>query len=186
MTTAPDSAISQAIAALNQGQIIAYPTEHVFGLGVDAKNECAVKKLCALKQRPLSKGLISVCADWRIIEHWLQPLSEKHIAQMQASWPGPVTWLLPANEKAPPWLTGSHKSIALRVSAHPVVARLCQRFGGAIVSTSANPASLAAAKTAAEVAHYFADLSVIIDQAVGDSEKPSRIIDLLSGKILRT
>src|SRR5699024_9004810 len=107
-------------------------------------NPGAVLKLLAAKNRDIAKGLIIV-ADR---PEWLASFAASSDSAWQracATWPGPTTWLLPANPATPDWLTGAHDQIALRVTAHPVAAALCRAFGGALVSTSANVSNKPAA-----------------------------------------
>ena len=82
-------------------------------------------------------------------------------------------------------ISGAHSSVALRVSAHPVVRALCQQFGGPLVSTSANPQNLAPATTQLRARGYFGDAVHYAPGAVGKQRNPSQIKDLLSDKVLR-
>jgi L-threonylcarbamoyladenylate synthase len=101
------------------------------------------------------------------------------------TWPGPVTWLLPASTHTPPWIKGAHDTIAVRVTAHPVAKALCEAFGGAIVSTSANLGGEPPAKTAEEVKKIFDEDVYIVTGAVGDLPKPTDIRDGLTGELIR-
>ena len=94
------------------------------------------------------------------------------------------------NENVPPWVSGSHDSIALRVSDHPVVKKLCEAFGGAIVSTSANPVKRKSAKTQLEIYRYFSEQInrkelFIVPGSLGDNGSPSLIKSLATGEIVR-
>ena len=128
--------ISQAVAALRQQQVIAYPTEAVFGLGCDPLAEAAVMKLLAIKQRPVEKGLILVAANFEQLKDYidLDKLSAERLSEIEATWPGPYTWVMPSKPTVPKWLTGQFDSIAVRVSAHPSVQALCVEFNGPITS----------------------------------------------------
>ena len=120
--------IVDAIAILERGGVIAYPTEGVWGLGCDPLDEAAVLRLLALKQRRVDKGLILVAASVAQLDglvDW-QALGAATRDEVLASWPGPHTWIVPATTRVPHWISGAHDSIAVRVSAHPVVARLCR------------------------------------------------------------
>ena len=147
------TSIEECIAALRTGGVIAYPTEGVWGLGCDPRDEAATLRLLALKQREVGKGLILIAAD----EAQLAPfvamgaLASDQRDAVRASWPGPNTWIVPASADAPAWITGDHDGIAVRVSAHPVVIALCDAFGGALVSTSANIATLSSPRTREEL-----------------------------------
>jgi L-threonylcarbamoyladenylate synthase len=106
--------------------------------------------------------------------------------QVLSTWPGPVTWVLPARPEVPNWLRGNHKTIAVRVSNHEVVRRLCEMTGGALVSTSANPANRPPARSALKVRDYFGQsLDYILQASIGSDRRPTEIRDAHSGKILR-
>ena len=138
----PATTIALATRCLQDGGVIAYPTEAVWGLGCDPRNEAAVLRLLALKQREVDKGLILIAASEAQLASYadFDALDPVQRAAVRANWPGPHTWIVPASTQAPPWITGEQTGIAVRVSAHPTVIALCQAFGGALVSTSANRA----------------------------------------------
>lgn len=176
----------QAARQLHAGGVIAYPTEAVYGLGCDPANEQAVRHLLALKQRSPDAGLILIADRFEYFRPFIGEVDEAMVQPAMESWPGPVTWLFPRAASVPDWLAGKHPAIALRLSAHPVCRTLCREFGGAIVSTSANPTTRPAPKTAAEVADYFPEgLAGIVEGEVGGRELPSEIRDLISGQLIR-
>jgi L-threonylcarbamoyladenylate synthase len=178
--------IQRAAESLMQGGVIAYPTEAVWGLGAAPDNEHAVLKILALKNRAEEKGLILVAADIEQFEPYLQGLSAEQRQPLTETWPGPNTWLVPHNGTAPDYIRGRFNSVALRVSAHPVVAGLCRAFGGPIVSTSANPQGMQPARQAFQVQRYFrGQLDDVAPGCVGKSANPTQIRDLLTGEILR-
>ena len=179
--------IKRAAELLWQGEVIAYPTEAVWGLGCAAHDEQAVYKLLALKKRDVEKGLILIADDITRFDDLLAPLTRAQCDQVKATWPGPVTWLIPdVEQQLPSWIKGQHSTVALRVSAHPLVQGLCKAYGGAIVSTSANPQGMQPAKEGWQVRRYFGDsLDFITPGIVGGNSKPSEIRDLESGAIIR-
>ncbi len=178
--------IQRAAESLWQGGVIAYPTEAVWGLGCAPDNEHAVLKLLTLKNRQQEKGLILVAADIEQFQPYLHGLSAAQQKTLVDSWPGPNTWLVPDNGMAPDYIRGRFDSVALRVSAHPVVAGLCRAFGGPIVSTSANPQGMQPARQAFQVQRYFkGQLDDVTPGCVGKSVKPTQIRDLVSGDVLR-
>jgi len=140
--TAPLLSIPEAATALQTGGVIAYPTEAVWGLGCDPRDETAVLRLLAIKQRTVDKGLILIASQYEQLRPFLDitAVPTERLAEVLASWPGPHTWVIPAAIGAPRWITGAHASIAVRISAHPLVIELCNAYGGALVSTSANRA----------------------------------------------
>ncbi|WP_127478711.1 L-threonylcarbamoyladenylate synthase [Sulfurivermis fontis] len=178
--------LREAVRALRRGGLIAYPTEAVYGLGCDPRNADAVRRLLELKQRPMDKGLILVAADFAQLQPYLLPLADTLARQVSASWPGPVTWLLPVPSQVPVWLRGRHDSLAVRVSAHPVVRALCAAFGGPIVSTSANPAGQRPARDPLTVQRMFAGhVDCILHAPLGGLERPTEIRDGRTGRIVR-
>lgn len=171
---------------MRAGGVCAYPTEAVWGLGCDPFNLSAVSRILALKQRSVSKGLILVAADIQQFEPYLSELSTQQYQLLLGSWPGPNTWLVPHNGMSAPWVHGDFSSVALRVSAHPIVVGLCRAFGGPIVSTSANPQGLNPAISAMDVNRYFNGLlDGIAPGSVDSAAQPSIIRDLETGVIVR-
>lgn len=178
--------VNQAARVLRDGGIIAYPTESVFGLGCDPFNPIAVHRLLAIKQRPLSKGLILVAAHPQQFAALIQTPTLEQTRMMASHWPGPTTLVMPASDKAPDWLTGGFSSLALRVSDHPQVRALCERFGGPIVSTSANFSGARPARSRAEVLHRMGgEIDYVLPGNVGGLANPTQIIDASTGAILR-
>lgn len=171
-------------AHLQRGGVIAYPTESCYGLGCDPRKRRAVQKILRLKHRSWRKGLILVAANLAQARHFIQPLSDAQRATVNKHWPGPYTFLLPAAKRAPRLLIGKHSSLALRVSAHPLVAQLTQAFGP-LVSTSANVAGAKPLTRYADVVGAFGTEAWVLPGRVGKRKTPSVIIDLQSGKKLR-
>jgi L-threonylcarbamoyladenylate synthase len=168
------------------GGLIAYPTEAVFGLGCAPRDGEAVRRLLALKARPECKGLILIAAEWSQLEPYVVSLNRGRMAAIRATWPGPVTWVLPARRETPNWLTGDHETLAVRITAHPLAAALCQRCGGALVSTSANRAARPPARTALAVRLALdGGLDYILSGPCGGAVRPSSIRDGLTGAVLR-
>lgn len=172
---------------LRSGGVLAYPTEGVYGLGCDPGNRDAVFEILHLKRRPVEKGLILVAADWAQLAPYLSPdLPDAARRRMQATWPGPHTWVAPASDPVPGWLTGYRTDLAVRVSAHPLVAALCRAFGGPLVSTSANPAGRPPATTALRARAYFPGrLDAVVSGALGGARGATPIRDALTGRSIR-
>ena len=178
----------RAAALLRAGGVIAYPTEGVWGIGCDPRDEAAVRRLLAIKQREVAKGLILVAADERQLAGYIamQALDASGRDAVRASWPGPHTWIVPASPDAPCWITGAHEGIAVRVSAHPQVVALCNAFDGAIVSTSANFASEPAARTRADLdPRIVAGVDAVLAGETGGLAHATTIRDARSGARLR-
>jgi L-threonylcarbamoyladenylate synthase len=180
--------LQTALETLHAGGIIAYPTEAVWGLGCDPFDPLAVEKILRLKQRPVEKGLIVVAGDISQVAELVAPLSAGEKQQLLDSWPGPTTWLLPDPEQIfPGWIRGTFSSVAVRVSAHPQVRQLCLAYGGPLVSTSANPATMAPARSQLGVIRWFGrQVDYVLPGRLGTNAKPSVIRDLRSGSIIRS
>ena len=182
------ASLANVVAALHRGGVIAYPTEGVWGLGCDPHDEAAVMRLLALKQRDVAKGLILIASSEAQLAPFIDTasLGGSQLAEVRASWPGPNTWIMPASKDAPSWITGAHDGIAVRVTAHPLVRALCDGFGGALVSTSANIASEPSPRTRAEIdPRIVAGVDAVTDGETLGRAQPSTIRDARSGAVLR-
>jgi L-threonylcarbamoyladenylate synthase len=187
MIKAPLS-IPEAAIALQTGGVIAYPTEAVWGLGCDPRDENAVLRLLAIKQRAVDKGLILIAAQYEQLRPFLDitAVPTERLAEVLASWPGPHTWVLPAASAAPRWITGAHAGIAVRISAHPPVIELCNAYGGALVSTSANRAGQPAALVRETLdPRVLEGLDGLIAGETGGLGAPTAIRDALTGVVIR-
>lgn len=178
--------VQQAAEILKQGGVIAYPTEAVFGLGCDPMNENALQRILKLKGRDAAKGLILIAASFSQLQPYIGELEQDVKKEILDSWPGPVTWIVPAKATVSHSLRGVHTTVAIRVTNHPLVQELCNCFGGALVSTSANPTGQEPARTTEEVKKYFQDnLDYILEGVTGGLDMPTEIRDALSKKIIR-
>lgn len=178
--------ISDARLRIQRGEVIAYPTEAVYGLGCDPLNQQAVERLLELKQRPQSKGLILIAAEIKALEKFCKLKHQAWSDRILASWEytnQAVTWVIPKTEVCPNWISGDHDTVAVRLSHHPIVQALCGE--GVLVSTSANPATQPAAKSCQQVAEYFNDQVWCLDAALGGLANPSQIWDAQTNQQLR-
>ena len=182
------STIKEAAVLVREGGLIAYPTEGTYGLGCDPHNARATASLFQLKQRSNELGFLLIAADY---EQVLQYVDESRVPtrmlrRVKTSWPGPVTWILPRTSKVPAWVVGTHEGIALRVTEHEPAAELCRAFGGALISTSANPHGRPPARSAQAVADYFGTtLDGVVAGPTGGSSAPTPIFDALTGRTVR-
>ncbi len=175
-----------AVEKLRAGHVIAYPTEAVYGLGCDPANESAVRKLLALKGRSESAGFVLIASEYAQLKPWIADIDPSSKEKAMLTWPGPVTWLFPRAASVPDYVAGKHDTIAVRITAHQASRALCEAFGSALISTSANHTAARPASSAGEVEDYFGyDLAGILAGPLGGAEKPSEIRDLASGKIIR-
>lgn len=175
-----------AVARLRAGKVIAYPTEAVYGLGCDPQNEAAAREILTLKGRHAEAGFVLIASCFSQLEPWIGDVDQALVERAMRTWPGPVTWLFPRGAHVPDYVAGAHPTVALRITAHMPSRALCDAFGSALISTSANPSSREPARSAAEVADYFGDrIAGILEGELGNSARPSEIRDLASGKVIR-
>ncbi|RZU38663.1 translation factor SUA5 [Fluviicoccus keumensis] len=186
MSFPSDIQLRQAVRVLDNGGVIAYPTEAVWGLGCDPFNRAAVLRLLEIKQRPMHKGLIIIAAEVGQVLPWLGGLTVGQCRRVIETWPGPNTWVVPVGHDFPEWVRGDHASVAVRVSAHPGVQALCRRYGGALVSTSANRTGLPPARSALQVqCGLRGQVDYRLPGRLGGQNKPTLIRDALTGQVLR-
>ncbi|MCL4720688.1 MAG: Sua5/YciO/YrdC/YwlC family protein [Gammaproteobacteria bacterium] len=173
-----------AAQLIRSGGVIAYPTEGVFGLGCRPDDHRAVARILALKERPVTAGLILIAASLEQLAGWIAP--EAREARRLSATDGPVTWLVTAGFRAPGWITGGRDRIAVRVTRHPVAAGLCRASGMPLVSTSANRRGRPPARTAVAARLRFAqEVDLIVGGSVGGLAGPTEIRDARDGAVRR-
>jgi L-threonylcarbamoyladenylate synthase len=181
--------MSTVFKVFQQGGVIAYPTEAVFGLGCDPDNPKAIKRLLAIKNRSEEKGLILLAGDFTQLSPYLDisQLSATQIEQILNRWPNGITQVLPANPNISPLLTGRFNSIAVRVTDHPDIVALCERVNKPIISTSANLSGQEPALTWQQAAKTFNDkVDFIVKSKTLGLTKPSTIINGITGEVFRS
>ncbi|MCK5648020.1 MAG: threonylcarbamoyl-AMP synthase [Gammaproteobacteria bacterium] len=182
----PPWQIRHAVHILKQGGLIAYPTEAVFGLGCLANNTEAIQRLLQLKQRPKEKGLILLASDLSQLEPYFSPLKADILEKIKSSWPGPTTWILPAPAATSALIKGKFNSVAVRISAHPIVHELCRQCQTPIISTSANITGKNMSYSAFDVRLQFNNkLDYILHGPLGDNDKPTIIKDAITDQLVR-
>ena len=129
--------LQQAISILREGKVVAYPTDTVYGLGVDAFNEQASARIYRIKQRPLAKPFPLLIADESSLTDLTSGLSEIAKRLMNHFWPGGLTLVVRKSPSLPDWLTAGGDSIAVRVPNHPVTLALIQGLEKPLIGTSA-------------------------------------------------
>ena len=138
VTRASQVEIETAVQALRDGELVAFPTETVYGLGANAKNPAAVRKIFEAKGRPTTHPVIVHLDSPRFLHHWVRELPEPASRLAEKFWPGPLTMVLPRAYNVDDILTGSQDTIAVRVPSHPMAQQLLTAFGGGIAAPSAN------------------------------------------------
>ena len=176
--------LARARAAVLDGRAIVYPTETIYGIGVDATSEQAVERLLALKGRDRSKGISLLVSGSQQVDALVAgPLAPEVLGLMNAFWPGPLTIVLPANERVSPALVGPSGGVGLRCSADPMVVRLLEACSVPVTSTSANPSALPPATTAGDARAYFGDrVAYYLEGGARTGGVPSSVIEFLDGQ----
>ena len=155
--------LEQAIAKLKNGEVVAIPTETVYGLAADASNDEALRQVYAIKQRPADNPLIVHIADASFVNDWaaeFPPLAQK---LANAFWPGPFTLVLPAKDSVSNIVRGNQPTVALRVPNHPITLQLLQKSGLALAAPSANKFTQLSPTTAAHVRVGLGDSVPVLD-----------------------
>lgn len=179
--------LREAARIITAGGVIAYPTEAVYGLGCDPRNEAAVARVLKLKGRSSRKGLILIASDFDQLREFVEEPEDRIRQRLWATWPGPVTWVLKARDNVVPLLCGTHDTLAVRVTAYAPVANLCRFLATPLVSTSANRSGRPAVRSALAVRKALGpELDLILVGPVGGHKLPSEIRDGETGRVLRS
>ena len=179
------ASIRKAAGVVRAGGIIAYPTEGVFGFGCDPSDPAAVARICRLKQRPLSAGLILIAAHPAQLAGFTAP-NDDELACLLAEHAAPITWIVSAGPLCPGWITGGRDTVAVRLTRHPLAAALCEAADLPLVSTSANRRGRPPARSALQVRRWFgARVDLVVPGSTGGLAGPTEIRDARSGRALR-
>lgn len=186
MASSPE--LNRAVEVLRAGGLIALPTETVYGLGADAANDLAVRRIFAVKGRPSTHPLIVHVASVERAREWATELTPAGEALAKAFWPGPLTLIVKRSARASDAVTGGQDTVGLRVPAHPLALELLQSFGGGIAAPSANRFGRVSPTTAAHVKSELGDeVDLILDGGPSEVGVESTIIDVTqaSPRLLR-
>lgn len=178
--------------AIKRGAVIAYPTDTIWGFGCHPMKSQAIQRLLSIKQRPLHKGLILLSGQLDFCHPYIdEQVYNEFQDRLSQPTTNPRTWIVPASNLCPVWLTGNSPSIAIRITDKPLVMHLSSELQSPLVSTSANMAGRRHARNRLLIERHF---GTRVDFILEDTEQhsqlnvpgsPSEIIDLQTGKILR-
>jgi L-threonylcarbamoyladenylate synthase len=169
-------AVAQAADWLRQGQLVAFPTDTVYGVGVDAFNAAAVERLYQAKQRPISKGIPILLADLADLDKVTQHLPAVARRLMARFWPGPLTLIVPRRPDVPANIS-PNESIAVRLPDCQVARALIRAAGGAVAATSANQSGQPPAQTGVEALVALEGLvTAVLDDGPAPGGIPSTIV----------
>ncbi len=176
---ADDPRISEAVTVLKRGGLVAVPTETVYGLGADAENDLAVRRIFAAKGRPAAHPLIVHLADVSEVPAWAREVPPSLHALARAFWPGPLTVVLRRNTRASDAVTGGQDTVALRVPDHPLTLALLAELGGGIAAPSANRFGRVSPTSAQHVRDELgSDVDLVLDGGPCSVGVESTIVDL--------
>jgi L-threonylcarbamoyladenylate synthase len=175
--------IRDAVAILRRGGLVAFPTETVYGLGADASNPAAVRRLYEVKGRPEGHPVIVHMGDVAQLARWARDIPEAATKLATHFWPGPLTLVLRRAPGVGSQLTGGQDTIGLRVPGHPVALRLLREFGGGVAAPSANRFGRISPTTAEHVRGDLAsEVELILDGGACEIGIESTIVDLSRGR----
>ncbi|MDG6881166.1 t(6)A37 threonylcarbamoyladenosine biosynthesis protein RimN [Phocoenobacter uteri] len=179
--------LEQVVEQFFQNNVIAYPTEAVFGLGCNPNSEEAVNRLLALKKRPKEKGLILIASEPKFLLSYIdtERLTEAEWQRFNTIQEQAITWIMPAKSSVPDYLTGQFDTIAVRLCKLFAISQLCTATQSAITSTSANLSGMPPCRTSDEVQQQFGISFPILNMPTANKANPSEIRDIFTQKIFR-
>lgn len=179
MSIVAPSEIERAVAALRRGELVAFPTETVYGLGADASSETAVRRIFAAKGRPADHPVIVHLGDRGMLRDWASDIPPAAQKLADRFWPGPLTLILPRAAHVLDAVTGGQPSVGLRMPDHPVALALLRAFGGGIAAPSANRFGRISPTRAEHVQSELGDaVALVLDGGPSRVGVESTIVDL--------
>jgi len=174
-----EEGLDAAVRLLEEGELVAFPTETVYGLGADASNPEAVARIFSAKGRPADHPLIVHLPDSAALPEWVDPVPDDARRLIAQFWPGPLTLVMRRASGVPGVITGGQDTVGVRVPNHPAARALLKRFGRAVVAPSANRFGRISPTCAAHVEREFGDeVAAVIDGGACPIGVESTILDL--------
>ena len=174
----------RALAALRAGDVIAFPTETLYGLGADALNPAAVEKVFQLKGRDAGNPIPVLVSDRAMLSRLVTEIPPVAEMLIDRFWPGPLTIVLPARKQLPAPLVSSSGGIGVRLSSQPIATELVKALERPLTATSANPSGREPARTLAEAKNYFsARIAVFIDRGALVSKTGSTVVQIIENRL---
>ncbi|MBC7756756.1 MAG: threonylcarbamoyl-AMP synthase [Bdellovibrio sp.] len=172
--------LQKAIAKLKNGEVVAIPTETVYGLAADATNDDALRQIYAIKQRPMDNPLIVHIGDSSQVTAWAAEFSPTAQKLAAAFWPGPLTLVLPAKNSVSQIVRANQPTVALRVPAHPLALRLLKESGLALAAPSANKFTQLSPTTPAHVTAGLGEDIAVLDGGACEVGIESTIVSVIN------
>ncbi len=173
--------IARAVAALQAGEVIAYPTDTVYALGADLHNRKAIERIYQIKQMKSDQPLAFICHDLSDIANYAI-VENAQYRLLRRLLPGPYTFILDATREVPKMLLLKRKQVGIRVPGHPVVTALTAALGRPIISTTAGPHGADPFVDPHEIDDHFSGLALVLDAGAGGLI-PTTVVDLTGGAI---
>ncbi len=171
--------IERAVQFLRDGDVIAYPTETIYGLGADVFNKKAVKKIFDLKARDYGLPISILVADFEMLRTCVSAVPDEALPLIRRFWPGPLTILFPAHKDFPRGLITNTGKVGIRISSNPVAAALVKCLGRPITTTSANRSGFPPSLNVHHVTKYFGDrIRCIVDGGECEPTRGSTVVDV--------
>ncbi len=176
----PDlSLIDQSVDYLKQGQVIAYPTETIYGLGADVFNRKAIKRIYSLKSRDYGLPISILVSDYDMLHRVVAEVSDNALKLMNRFWPGALTILFPASNRISKTLVTNTNKVGVRISPHPIATAIVAQFASPLTTTSANLSAFPPSVTVKQVKNYFGSrLPCIVDGGDCSASPGSTVVDL--------
>ncbi|MCK5119086.1 MAG: threonylcarbamoyl-AMP synthase [Candidatus Latescibacteria bacterium] len=176
-------AFQRACEVLCEGGVIVVPTETVYGLGADAFDPGAVRRVYAIKGRDFAKPLSLLVSDERMLREVVAAVPDVARELMRRFWPGPLTLVFKASDAVPREALGGGDTVAVRLSSSPVVRTLLDLYGRPLTATSANRSGCGPARSAQEAMAWVGEgVDLILDGGPSGNEAPSTVVDVSEGE----
>ena len=170
--------LGKAISALKNGRVVAFPTDTVYGIGADFKNESAIKKIFTVKGRESDKPLTLLLPDAEELQHFVKTIPKTSQGLIQKFWPGPLTLIFKASARVPAYLLGPDSTIGIRVSGNETARALIQGFGSPLATTSANMSGEEPLRSGSEVSSKMGERIDCVLPGFCGFAPPSTILNL--------
>ena len=171
--------VDRVVDHLNKGQVIAYPTETIYGLGADVLNRKAVKRIYDLKSRDYGLPIAILVADLKMLRDFVAQMPDSALLLMRKFWPGALTICLTASEILPKDLVTSTGKVGFRMSSHPVASAIVAAFGRPITTTSANLSGFPPSLSVKHIQKYFGEkIPCIVDGGECEPSRGSTVVDI--------
>lgn len=176
--------LAAAVDALKRGRVIVFPTETLYGLGADALNDAAVKKIFDLKGRDPRNPIPVLVANQEMLNALVAKVPTTAQELIDRYWPGPLTLVLPGRKNLPEPLCNSAGGVGVRISSQPIANLLIEGMGRPLTATSANPSGEEPARTLRQARSYFADrVDFFLDGGTLTSKSGSTVVEVIADSI---